>query len=142
MKTKNINEIILKSLDSELSEEEKRFLDEEIQKHPELQSERDWHMKLRGEISTLSSAEFSSDFELKVMNRIRTTKHEERESGNLFLQLALPFKRVVLPAMIVLIILLTYNLTITESVSAESLIGMSTVPMEDLFDPGTTLILE
>ncbi len=121
MKMDNIKELILKSLDAELSDDEKVLLEEELRKSSSLRKEMEEHIAIR---ETLQSVDynFSTEFEDKLMSRIKPV-----------IDLFGSFKKIALSSAVAIALLIVSIYIMDGNININSLFGIHSYPIEDEF---------
>ena len=145
------HDLLHRSLDSSLTPGEKSRLDAALQRDPGLRDEYERLMRLRGLLEGQESPSFREGFSRRVMDRLDRLDRldcldlESTVGPALDFQdsLSLMFRRVAVAASIAAILLLTYNLATSDSVSLTASFGLSEeLYPEDLYDARIALETE
>ncbi|MGD8778314.1 MAG: hypothetical protein PVH88_05060 [Ignavibacteria bacterium] len=131
MINKKLKNLLYKSFDSHLNDSEKRLLTHELLTNPELSKEKDRIEKLRLQLSSIKHPDFDKSFLDRVILSTKTKAVYEYEE--FFELIMFLFKRVAISAAAIILILLTIELTQTESI--DKIFGQSTVSIEDFSNP-------
>lgn len=135
-------DLLYRSLDASLTPEEQSRLDAALRRDPGLRDEYERLVRLRGLVETQESPSFRADFSQRVMERLaaesaaRPATINEGETTTDF-EDALPpmFRKVAVAASVAAVLLLTYNLATSESVSITTSFGLTEeLYPEDLYD--------
>ena len=135
-------DLVYRSIDSSLISGEQIRLDTALRNDPDLRAEYERLVWLRSLVEEQNSPSFSEGFSNRVMNRLSlepmsTTVSEFQDL------LAFMFRRVAVVASVVVILLLTYNLTSSGIVSLPASLGLSEeLYPEDLYDARIALETE
>jgi anti-sigma factor RsiW len=123
MMEERIRELLYRSLDGELSPDERRDLDAALAGSPGLRREREDLLTMRGLVKDGAARSFGPFFAERVMNTISSEREEEAVGARFFESLLYTFRRVVRVAAAVVAFLLIYNLNQGGSVSVASAFG-------------------
>lgn len=135
-------DLLYRSLDSSLTSVEQSRLDAAMRRDPGLRDEYERLVRLRSLVENQESPSFRADFSQRVMERLAA----EPEAGSasnpagettLAFEDALShmFRKVAVAASIAAVLLLTYNLVTSESVSINTSFGLTEeLYPEDLYD--------
>lgn len=126
---KAIHTLLLRSLEEELSPEEKLRLEQALAQSEGLRKEKEELLAMR---SILSSQEFrfAPFFAAKVMNRLDAETQKTVESW--FTQVSFAYQRIGVPALAVLVFLLLFTFLTEQSMSIDVLTGTSDLTVDDL----------
>lgn len=105
-----IRELLYRSLDGELSPDERRDLDAALAGSPGLRQEREDLLAMRGLVKDGAARSFGPFFAERVINTIRSEREGEETAARFFESLLYTFRRVALVAAAVVAFLLIYNL--------------------------------
>ena len=143
-------DLLYRSLDASLSPGEQSRLDAALRRDQGLRDEYERLIRLRGLVEGQESPSFQAGFTRRVMERLAT----ESEAGtaadsagetspDFENALSLMFRRVAVAASIAAMLLLTYNLATTGSVSLTASFGLTEeLYPEDLYDARIALETE
>lgn len=140
--SKRIRKLLYKSFDHELSQEERRLLDEALAASKELREEKAGIESMRDTVSAAAADSFGPSFPERVMQRIKTEKRKASQSEMFFESLVRVFRPVAAAAMIVLIAIAAYNMSVNGSVSLTGALGQPDVTLDQVLDPATALAME
>jgi len=118
-----IRELLYRSLDGELSPDEKKDLDAALAGSQELRRERDDLLMMRGLAKDGAAPSFGPFFAQRVMNTIRSEREEEAAGARFFESLLHTFRRVALVGAAIAVFLLIYNINQGGSVSVAAAFG-------------------
>lgn len=143
-------DLLYRSLDSSLTPGERSRLDDALRRDQGLRDEYERLIRLRGLVENQESPSFQAGFTRRVMERLATESAAgpasiaERESTLGFEDaLSLMFRRMAVAASVAAVLLLTYNLTTSESVSITTSFGLAEeLYPEDLYDARIALETE
>ena len=143
-------DLLYRSLDSSLTPGEQSRLDEALQRDQGLRDEYERLIHLRGIVEEQESPSFQPGFTRRVMERLASESEPRATSVSADdatpdFQDALPmmFRRVAVAASIAAILLVTYNLATTGSVSLTASFGLNgELYPEDLYDARMALETE
>ena len=141
-------DLLYRSLDSSLTPGEQSRLDTALRCDPGLRDEYERLIRLRGLVEGQESPSFREGFSRRVMDRMDSMDSMDREytagaAPEFHDSLSLMFRRVAVAASIAAILLLTYNLTTSDSVSLTASFGLSEeLYPEDLYDARIALETE
>ena len=135
-------DLLYRSLDASLTPGEQRRLDAALRRDPDLRDEYERLVGLRGLVENQASPSFRADFSQRVMERLAAESaaspapNPECETTPGFEDaLSLMFRRMAVAASVAAVLLLTYNLATSESVSITTSFGLTEeLYPEDLYD--------
>ena len=135
-------DLLYRSLDASLTPGEQSRLDAALQRDPDLREEYERLVRLRGIVENQESPSFRADFSQRVMERLAAESAAIPASGpegeaTPDFEDALPFmfRRMAVAASVAAVLLLTYNLATSESVSITTSFGLTEeLYPEDLYD--------
>ncbi len=137
-----ILELLYRSFDDRLTEEEARELSEAMKASPELAGERERIAAMRDALSRGAPASFGPFFPEKVMRRIRELKEGTAEEDPFWESLFPLFRRVALAGAVVSLVLIAYNLKTSETISLAAAFAAPEMTMEDLMESPIEQALE
>ena len=143
-------DLLYRSLDASLTPGEQSRLDAALRRDQGLRDEYERLIRLRGLVEGQESPAFQAGFTRRVMERLATESGARpasdaagEASPDFENALALMFRRVAVAASIAAIMLLTYNLATTGSVSLTASFGLTgELYPEDLYDARIALETE
>ena len=143
-------DLLYRSLDTTLTAEERSRLDAALRQDPGLREERERLVRLRSQMESQEPLSFKPGFTSGVMDRLDRESASETapvsdDDATPDFQDALPmmFRRVAVAASIAAVLLLTYNLTTSGSVSLTGSFGLNgELYPEDLYDARMALETE
>ena len=119
---KKLLQLLQKSFDSRLSDEERLLLDEGLKDSPELRAEKVRLEQLRNLLGNLP-ASFAPYFAAKVLSKIENLKTEvELNQGIMF-----AFKRVAIPMLAAAVVLILFSIFKEGSVAFDSFMGLDSL---------------
>ena len=143
-------DLLYRSLDASLTPEEQSRLDAALRRDPGLRDEYERLVRMRSLVENQESPSFRADFSHRVMERLaaesaaRSVSHPGGEATLEFEDaLSLMFRKVAVAASVAAVLLLTYNLATSESVSINTSFGLTEeLYPEDLYDARIALETE
>jgi anti-sigma factor RsiW len=134
-----LRDLLYRSFDGTLSDEERRQLDAALDRSPALREEYGQIVTMRRMIARSATRSFGPWFAMRVMQRIA----EAAPGADLFFEtLFRTFRRVALAASIAAIALAAYNLSQSDTVSLAATFGFSEPALEQMLDVMTAFELE
>lgn len=135
-------DLLYRSLDASLTPEEQSRLDTALRRDPGLRDEYERLVRMRNMVENQESPSFRADFSQRVMDRlaaesaVRPASIPEGVAKPDFEDaLPLMFRKVAVAASVAAVLLLTYNLATSESVSITTSFGLTEeLYPEDLYD--------
>jgi anti-sigma factor RsiW len=118
-----IRDLLYRSLDGDLSPDEREDLDTALAASAELRRERDDALAVRGLIKDSAERSFGPFFAERVVNTIRSEREGEAAGAPFFESLLHAFRRVAIAAAAVAAFLLIYNLNQGGSLSVAAAFG-------------------
>jgi hypothetical protein len=135
MKKNKINKLIYKSFDGSLDDKESAMLERYLLESDEIRKEYNRLNLIREKISGSAITSFKPFFEERVIAKINYPADDKDLLNNWTISLTASFRKVALVAMIILVMLVTYNLNKGNKYSIENLLGKEKISMENDFDP-------
>lgn len=129
---KKILDLLYRSFDSDLGEEEKKLLDEAMKKSEELRKEKEQIKAQRQAVSDSAARTFKPFFAERVMSRIRVIGEKENTLETFYASLKVVFQRFAIVSAIILIALISYNLIIGEGLSPDEAFYVSELTFEEI----------
>ena len=130
-------DLLLKSLDSELSAEENQKLEEASRKSEDLRNEREILLNIRSSLKSVTVRSFRDGFEERVMAKIRV-KHDEEFTAGLFRI----FRPVAIAAILLIIITASFNMWNSDQISVDGIFAIIDISPTDAFNPLVDLAQE
>ena len=127
-----ILELLYRSMDGELTQEETADLESALASSPELRREREELLALRGLVSTSAARSFGPFFPERVMKTIRSARETDAAGERFSESLRYAFRRVALVAAAVAVFLLIYNFNQGGGMSVASIFGTREASIEDV----------
>ena len=135
-------ELLYRSLDGELTPEERLDLEMALAGSADLRRERDEAMAVRGLVKAAASDSFGPFFAEKVVRAVRAMREEGVAGTRFFESLAHAFRRVAIVAAAVAAFLLIYNLNQVGSLSVAAAFGAQETGIEDVLSAPVDDVLE
>lgn len=135
MNTDQLYQLLLRSLDESLSEQEQAQLDAGLAQSAELRAEKEQLLALRATLEGQADAyQFKPFFAGRVMEKIRLEKNPPVQAANVdFINaLVLSFQRLAVPSFALICIMLAYTYFTADSLTLQAVMGISDVAPEDL----------
>ena len=133
-------DLLYRSFDDTLSDEERHRLDEALASSSELRDEYERLAQMRQMVSDGAAGSFQPWFAQRVMRRI-AREGAARESDLFFEELFSMFRRVAIAAAVAAVIAISYNIYQSGSISIAATFGLQEEPaLEEMLD--VTLALE
>lgn len=123
--------LFLRSLDSEISNDEKAELEKALENSLELQNYRDQILDIRLHLRSLKNSIQTNDFTDRVMNNVH---NKNRVESAMVYSMEQVFKKISYVAAAVLLFMFAYNAYTSEDFNANSLIGLQEITIEQEFE--------
>lgn len=130
--SETIHALLLRSFDAELTTDEQSRLDEALADSESLKLEQEQLKIMRDAIGRGASRSFRPFFAERVMNRIQTIQQDALVFDPFFESLKNLFKPVLITAVVLIAIMMSYNAVRHEGTLLAS---ESSVTLEEAFDP-------
>jgi hypothetical protein len=140
MTNKKIERLFYKSLDSTLSRKEEEILNTELQHSEKLREKYSQIITMRNAVSKSAITSFQPSFEENLFRKIYNPEKEKKSLNGWSNFLFISFRRIAFTAIIILIILISYNLNSGNKYSIENLLGIYETSLEHAFDPFRNLL--
>ncbi len=136
-----IQDLLLRSFDTELTKAERRRLDEALQNSAQLRHERERIRLVREAITEKTPCSFSPFFAERVMSRIRRENASSIEVayGDVLVG---AFRPVIVAAFLLILVLLSFNALRNDGAVMAGVLSGSGVGVEEAFSPSYALIEE
>jgi hypothetical protein len=136
---KKIIELLYRSFDDELSQTERKQLDEALLKSKDLREEKSRIAQMRTAISNSGQLSFKPFFAEKVIRRIRKAQQAQE---SFFDSLIYVFRPVVIAVTILLLALMSFNLFNSNHKTVATAFGEPEITLEHALDPTVSLVME
>lgn len=133
MKKNKILDLLYRSFEEELEEEEQKQLEDAIKNFEELRREKEQISVMRKTVSDSAARSFKPFFAERVMNQIIAAEEKEGTLAVIYEPLKAVFQRLAIAGAIVMIALIVYNLGIGESLTMDEVFYMSELTFEEIF---------
>jgi hypothetical protein len=131
----NILKLLYRSFDMDLSDKDRKRLDEALQGSDELRSERDWALARRQALAKSRTQSFAPFFAERVMGKIEALGQTKTNGFELFYEtFKAMFQRLAIASAVVLLFLVSYNLIKNDILPQEEIIFASDTAMEEILD--------
>jgi anti-sigma factor RsiW len=127
---KEERDLLIKSLDSELSNTEDQMLQKALDMSEDLRKEREHLLDMREGLKSETAKSFSSGFEDRVMAKIQS-----RQSEDFTAYLFRVFKPVAIAAILLIIITASINVWNSDQMSLDGIMAINDVSPEEAFNP-------
>ena len=134
-------DLLYKSFDAALTENELRVLEKALTESAALRKEKERIEDVRTRIAVTAQHSFYPGFADRIMNQIAREK-VENPSDLFFESLITVFRPVAIAALVLIGVFITYNMTATEDISLKGAFAISDVYVEEAFDPIIELTAE
>jgi len=133
--------LLFKYLDGELSKEEEFEFNKLVESSKSFKTEKQEYEQMRKFISSNAEKSLKPMFETRVLNELNS-KTKNYQKNNFSELLAVSFRKILLPALIIIIFLLSFNLISSGEVSVNSALGIQNVSIEEAFNSTIDLAME
>jgi len=137
----NLRDLLYRSFDSDLDQEEKKRLEEALARSKEFREEKEMIASLREKIQGSKTTSFNPLFADRVMTNIHSSENTD-ESEKFFDSLFVFFRPIAIAATVLIIIIAGYNMSTTGQFSFEGALGIPEVTVDDVYDPTLALVSE
>lgn len=135
------HDLLYRSLDGTLTPAEQAQLDLDLQESAVLRAERDELIQMRGLMENQTTPAFKIGFSHRIMQRL-AAESQQNETDLFVDDLSYMFRRVALAASIAAILLVSYNLASSDTISLAASFGIIEPTLEDLHDVSMALMSE
>ena len=139
---KKQRDLLYRSFDDALTPKEDAQLEQALAESKSLRKEKERITALRNAVSSKAARSFEPYFADRVMQRIVQTTKKERGRETYFDALFSVFRPVVVGAIILIIVLLSYNIIRSDRVSLAGAFAEPQVTLEEAYDPSLMLSME
>ena len=130
-------DLLLKSFDALLSDDEKKRLQTALDNSAELRREKEYIIQMRDELKSAAASSFAPGFDDQVMWKINEETETEFAS-NLFHI----FRPVAVAVMLLIIITAAFNMWNSDQISLEGIMALTDISPTDAFNPLVDLAQE
>jgi anti-sigma factor RsiW len=127
---KEERDLLIKSLDSELTTTEDQILQKALEMSEDLRKERGHLLEMRDALKSNRAKFFSGGFEDRVMAKIQS-----RQAEDFMGYLLSVFKPVAIAAILLIIITASINVWNSEQISLDGVMAINDVSPEEAFNP-------
>jgi len=135
-------ELLYRSFDDSLTPEEQKQLREALESSKALREEKKRIASLRKAVSGHAAESFEPFFAERVMRRIKQFRQAEKSPDLFFESLFAVFRPVAVGAVVLLIVLLSYNIIKSDRLSLASAFAEPEVSLAEAFDPTLAFSME
>lgn len=135
MKKQKAEQLIYKSFDGRLSGEEQKMLESELQNSPAFKEEYEYLSRMRTAVSHTAKDSFEPFFEERLLGKLNRSVKTESYFDAVSKPLFASFGRIAVAAIIILVILISYNLNNGNNYAIDNLLGNSKTNIATAFDP-------
>ncbi|OPX35132.1 hypothetical protein B1H10_01950 [candidate division KSB1 bacterium 4484_188] len=139
---KKLRELLYRSFDADLKEEEKKVLADALSRSAELREEQRQIETVRQKLSATTASSFEPFFADRVMRRIYREQKPKSELESWFEPLMSIFRPIAVAAVFIILLLMSYNMISTKQISVQGALAISNVAVEEAFDPAVNLTVE
>jgi len=129
---KKILDLLYRSFDSDLDEEEQKKLAEALKISEELRKEKEQIEAQRQVISDSADQSFKPSFAERVMSRIHALGEKDDTLEAFYQSLKAVFRRLAIVGAVIMIALISYNLIIGEGLSPDEAFYVSELTFEEI----------
>ncbi len=122
---KEMIDMLYRSLDSDLSVQEREQLDRALAESAELRAEQKQLLAMRGSIKTGTAESFGPFFAERVMNKVKAETGDEIGLHEMFESLTTVFRRVAVVGAVAVIALVALNLNASEDKTFAAAFGVT-----------------
>ena len=127
----NMKEFFLRSLDSDLTSDEKKTLDDAFANSVELQKYRDEILEMRNSLRELKTSAVQEGFTDNVMKKVH---NKARVESAMVYSMEQIFKKISYVAAAVLLFMFAYNIYNSDDLNVNTLIGLHEISIEQEFE--------
>jgi hypothetical protein len=129
-----ILKLLYRSYDDELDENERKKLEDTLQRSGALRNENEKILAQRKALSESPAPMFKPLFSERVMSRIETLGEKKNGIENFYETLLAVFRRLAIVGAAILLLLLIYNLQTGDALSTDEIFYASDIAIEKLID--------
>ena len=138
---KNLRDLLYRSFDSNLNQEERKLLEEALSQSNELRHEKEIIDSLRQNIEKSKTTSFTPFFADRVMENLHLSEEADKNE-KFFDSLFVFFRPIAIAATVLIIIIAGYNMSTVGHFSLEGALGIPEVTVNDVYDPTLALVTE
>ncbi len=131
----SLNELLYRSFDTTLSDEEQQRLDEGLKQSEGLRQEYDRLKTMRRIMAEQPQPDFMPGFADRVLQRLEDGGDASGDAQLFFEALWLSFRRMGTVALLLLIAAISYNIGSSDNVSLRSAFNIPETTMEEIIEP-------
>jgi len=133
--------LLFKYLDGELSKDEEFEFNKLVESSKSFRIEKQEFEQMREFISSNAEKSLKPMFETRVLNELNGNPGNYQKN-NFSELLAVSFRKILAPALIIILFLLSFNLISSGEVSVNSALGIQNVSIEEAFNSTIDLAME
>ena len=135
IRNKKILRLLYRSLDSELSEKDRKKLEDALERSSELRMERERALAQRQALAKSGTQSFDPFFADRVMARIESLGQTKKNGFELFYEtFKVMFHRLANASALVMLVLVSYNIIKSDLLPEDEIIFTSDAAMEEILD--------
>jgi len=139
---KDILNLLYRSFDVKLTEEEKHKLEQALQNSDELRREKAQLIAMRKSISESSPKSFSHSFSDQIIHRLEELRESKNDYEIFFDTLFTIFRPVAVATILLMITLVSIKFIKNDEVSLKNTIELSEIYLDEVFDPLVDIVKE
>jgi len=130
-----IIDLLYRSFDRELSEDEANQLEAALSESAELRDEKARIEKLRNIFTDAPAEKFSPYFAQRLMNKIKYSEQPDSETEHFMDEFMYVFRRIAVMGAACAIFILAYNFIVFDQISLGAIFGIPEVTFEEIAEP-------
>jgi len=142
MKEKKFRELLIRSGDRKLTDREETILASARPAFPNLADDEILLQKIQHNLTNSQTESFSPWFTERTMNRILQITAGRKSPLGILNGLRPAYSRVIFGAVAILVLIVAFNISTTSKPNIADAFGVAQLPIEELADPLSNLILE
>lgn len=142
MKEKKIHELFIQSGDRKLTDREETILASARPAFPNLAEDEHLLQKIQHNLTNSQTDSFGPWFTERTMNRIRQITADRKSPLWILSGLRPAYSRVIFGAVAILVLIVAFNISTTSKPNIAEAFGVAKLPIEEMADPLSNLILE
>jgi len=142
MKEKNIRELLIQSGDRKLTDREETILASARPAFPNLAEDEKLLQKIQQDLTNNQTETFGPWFTERTMSRIRQITSDRKSPLGILSGLRPAYSRVIFGAVAILVLIVAFNVSTTSRPNIAEAFGVAQLPIEEMADPLSNLILE
>lgn len=139
---KKLEKLLYKELDGTLNSVEQLKLDKALKSDAAFQAERKELLNLREMVASCKEPEFKPFFETRLMQKLNNSASEFGFQELFIETLASQFRKILVPAMVIILVIVSYNLGTADVISFDSVFGIPDINYVDAVNPVNYLAVE